>query len=249
MSSLLINPFGTFGGSVPFVDPTSIAGLQLWLDASDTATITSSAGLVSQWNDKSGNTNHATQGTGANKPTTNSRTINSKNVLDFDGTLDFFNLTTGLNSSSGQTFFIVFSNDNVTLTRPLIGSNDTVAGPLVRTSTANSFGLVRPGVAVLLAGSPAISNSTSYIGVANYSTSGMDLYINGVSYGTSASSTTFTNGSTWIGASGAAGATPFSYLDGVIAEIVVYANNLSTTDKNSVGNYLASKWGISWTTI
>jgi hypothetical protein len=170
-------------------------------------------------------------------------------VIDFDGVNDFFNLTTGLTSSSGQTFFVVFSNDTVTTSRPLISSNDTVAGPLIRTSTGGLFGLVRPGVAVIQDGSPAISLSTNYIGVVNYSTSGRDLYINGTSYGASASSTTFTNGSTWIGGSGAASVTPFTFLDGVIAEIAVYAGVLSTTDKNSVGNYLASKWGITWTNI
>ncbi len=235
-------------GPPPFV-PTNIAGLQLWLDAADTATITQAANLVSQWNDKSGNANHATQGTGVNQPTTNVRTINGRNVLDFDSSNDFLNLTTGLNSSSGQTFFVVFSNDTVTAARPLIGSNDTVAGPVIRTSTANLFGLVRPNVAVLLNGSPAIATTTNYIGAANYSTSGIDLYINGVSYGTSASSTTFTNGSTWIGGSGAVGPTPFNYHDGVIGEVIVYSGNLSNANKNLVGNYLSSKWGITWTGI
>jgi hypothetical protein len=57
----------------------------LWLDASDEDTIVSSGGSVSQWNDKSGNGNNATQGTGSAQPATGSTTQNGLNVLDFDG--------------------------------------------------------------------------------------------------------------------------------------------------------------------
>lgn len=57
----------------------------LWLDASDTATITSSGGSVSQWDDKSGNNHHVTQSTAGAKPTTGSATQNGLNVLSFDG--------------------------------------------------------------------------------------------------------------------------------------------------------------------
>lgn len=44
------------------------SALVAWYDAGDAATITESGGAVSQWNDKSGNTNHLAQGTGANQP-------------------------------------------------------------------------------------------------------------------------------------------------------------------------------------
>ena len=40
-----------------------------WYDAADTATIIESGGLVSQWSDKSGNSNHATQPTSGSQPT------------------------------------------------------------------------------------------------------------------------------------------------------------------------------------
>lgn len=60
----------------------------VWLDAADATTITESSGSVSQWNDKSGNGYNVTQGTGANQPTTGTRTQNGLNVIDFDGTTD-----------------------------------------------------------------------------------------------------------------------------------------------------------------
>ena len=68
----------------PFT-PANLTGLQVWYDASDTATITHSAGAVSQINDKSGLGRHATQSTAAAKPTTGTVTQNGKNVLAHDG--------------------------------------------------------------------------------------------------------------------------------------------------------------------
>jgi hypothetical protein len=63
--------------------------LLLWLDADDNTTITHSSNAVSQWNDKSGNGNHATQSTASRQPTYNSSGTNGKSVIDFDGTSDF----------------------------------------------------------------------------------------------------------------------------------------------------------------
>lgn len=63
--------------------PTEISP-DLWLDASDTTTITESGGSVSQWNNK-GSKGNFTQATGAVQPTTGASTLNGLNVLDFAG--------------------------------------------------------------------------------------------------------------------------------------------------------------------
>lgn len=58
----------------------------LWLDASDSSTITASGSpaKVSQWNNK-GSAENVAQATSANQPTTGATTQNGLNVLDFDG--------------------------------------------------------------------------------------------------------------------------------------------------------------------
>ena len=90
--------------------PGRLYGLQIWLD--DTSDVTIATG-VSQWNDKSGNANHATQGTAASQPTLS--TDNNKRSLTFDGTDDtlaFPNL--GLNGTSSNTLFFVCYIDSTT---------------------------------------------------------------------------------------------------------------------------------------
>jgi len=81
-------------GTVPWT-PTNIATTS-WYDASDASTITETGGAVSQWADKSGNGNDATQGTGANQPTIDVRTLNGVAIMGF------------LNSSSQ--YFVMDSN-------------------------------------------------------------------------------------------------------------------------------------------
>ena len=82
----------------------------LWLDASDGTTITSENGLVSQWNDKSGNNNHVIQATASKQPTTNSITQNTLNVLDFDGG-DWLSKTFSSNISHPYSVYVVGKYD------------------------------------------------------------------------------------------------------------------------------------------
>ena len=66
------------------VRPATLSSLKLWLDASDGASITHSSNAVSQWNDKSGNNNHATQSSADHKPTYSDSGMSGKAGLDFD---------------------------------------------------------------------------------------------------------------------------------------------------------------------
>ena len=56
------------GASAPSFSPDSLAGLQLWRDATDAGSITLNAGNVAQINDKSGNARHFSQATASQQP-------------------------------------------------------------------------------------------------------------------------------------------------------------------------------------
>ena len=68
LESYLAAKWGLTSQLPNFTSPLQIPGCQLWLDASDSTTITIATG-VSQWNDKSGNAYNFTQVTGASQPT------------------------------------------------------------------------------------------------------------------------------------------------------------------------------------
>ena len=77
--SFLVNPY-----RFTFL-PTSISGCGLWLDASDSASVTHVSNAVSQINDKSGNGNHAVQATAARKPTYGTDSTSGLGKITFDG--------------------------------------------------------------------------------------------------------------------------------------------------------------------
>lgn len=64
--------------------PSSDAALIGWWDADDAATITAAGGFASLWADKVGSSDLA-QNFGPEQPQTGTRTLNGRNLLDFDG--------------------------------------------------------------------------------------------------------------------------------------------------------------------
>ena len=83
-------------------NPSAFDDLLLWLDANDNSSIVHDSNLVSEWKDKSGNGNNATQTVSANKPNTETSEINGLNTIKFDGNSDFLNVA----SFSGTPLFI-----------------------------------------------------------------------------------------------------------------------------------------------
>lgn len=230
--------------------PPDIRGLSLWLDANDAATITHAAGAVSRWNDKSGNAYHATQGTGTNQPITNTRTINSKNVLDFDGSNDYMLLPSGLYSipASDNTLFAVAATDNIaTVNQHIFSGANGGAGRhrmLINASTTNNVNYSNSATGV--AATKTITTDTNpHIVLGHCATTTGSLYYDG---GTATTATTSNVTLTAIRIGSFAGGVT-SLLNGIIAEVIIYNSALSTTDLNRVGNYLKSKWGTVWTNV
>ena len=64
--------------------PSDDSNLIGWWEADDAATLTASGGIVSSWSNKAGGA-AITQTYGPERPLTGTRTLNGRNVLDFDG--------------------------------------------------------------------------------------------------------------------------------------------------------------------
>lgn len=225
--------------------PISIAGLQLWLDASDSTTLFSdSAGStpatadgdpVGRWADKSANGRHATQSDGTKKPTLKLALENGRNAIQFDVSNDTISGTAGAN----------YPRHTFTVMRFPVSSLGTVNCVAYRFFTSglavpnarSTFRIVRDGVA--WADSGFVGSQISHSDTGKYliefvksSQSSDELLKNGSSYQTF-SSATVVNSNIYA-----------MSLCGVVCEYLVYDQSLSVDEKTSVRNYLNSKWSI-----
>ena len=227
----------------------------LWLDASDTSTITEVGGAVSQWDDKSGNGNDVVQATAAAQPTTGVSTINGLNILTFAG--DYFAANLAVDVSA-TTIFAVF-RENVSVLgaglvtlAPSSGNDyDSLNGTAVETSSSPGIltavrNFVSPNGLSRITGTKP-SPFDVYVG--RFSSGGLvEAFSSSVTASTTTSSGVFGSSSqVVIGARYTAGAISATRLNGDIAEILLYDSTLSNNDLNAVGSYLSNKWGKTWT--
>ena len=98
-----------------FFTPTQISGCQLWLDATDTRTLTLSGSNVTQWRDKISNITMTTQGTVANA--TLLKGIQGNQVIYFNNSASDSVYMSGTFSNllTGTAFYVVqaFSQRNI----------------------------------------------------------------------------------------------------------------------------------------
>ena len=225
--------YTTDAGPVTAVSsPTEISGCVGWWDASDAASITQSVGLVSQWNDKSTAGNHATASSTA-RPTTGTRSLNGKNVLDFDGTANA--MATSLADAATQTVLFVAVSDVAsggrvwsygTTNRGVFSDSGTWAFWRQQTSGPISFGATASATSPSVACALFTSNSSlTTFGNGAQGTTNDPVDSSGATFNIGKESTSFHNG--------------------YIAEIVIYDTALSTADRARVEAYLAQRWGIS----
>ncbi len=221
-------------------------GLQAWYDAADSSTITSSGSplQVSQWDDKSGNGYHVTQGTGTNQPVTGETTTNGLNVLDFVN--DYFNIPSGLYSlaAGGNTVFIVSQKTAED------GAFDTLYN--MRTGTTNKNFMLYSATAGAIdwRSNNAGSGTTSNTGNTNTNFQILRGRRSGVTQAVAVNGgaeTTDSNGSDITGIDSAFIGTltgAANFLEGSLAEILMYNRSLSTLEIAIVERYLSNKWGV-----
>ena len=242
LSTFVVVNFSYIRASAVAWTPTSLgSSLSLWLDAGDASTITSSAGLVSEWRDKSGNSRHATQGTTNSRPSTNG------SGLTFDSSNKF--MTGVMNPNTMATSVQV----TVVFTRACCGANGYDSHPF--TLTSNNYPTPYDGYNdTLLVGGP----TGSYAGFGGYadirnrttrtvlstsmSATKVEQYLNGTIQKTDSGNYPYQDVPSiyFVGTR----ADRYTHFTGEINEIVV-TNELSSTDRTSLNSYLGAKWAVS----
>jgi hypothetical protein len=230
--------------------PTTIPNLGLWLKAD--AGITLVGGAVDVWADQSGNGRDFSAPALANRPAY-SGTLNGLPVLTFDGTTDYLiGNVASLNIAQnvdGITIIIVAKyatgvmqrsvgiSTNANAGRALLGVSTTQWQVAGRRLDSDAIGTISGGT--------ANNNYVIHSGVLRYSLATAGVFINSVSQ----SDTAFlTSGNTSNTASlrSVIGCTTdiTTFLNGDIAEVIIYQRAISVEERNSVERYLSVKWGI-----
>lgn len=226
------------------------SGLVAWLDASDTSAsnIQNVGGLVSQWSDKSGAGNHATQGIAASQPSTGVRSIGSRNAIGFDGVNDGLFFASGLYglTNGANTLFAVFMSDNANSSIQRIISG-TPTGSFMRygmQTTSTQF-RVNHNTGSLNLSYNVGRDTAAHIG--GMSRDGANLYavFDGIRQ-SSVNANDFTMLNLTIGNNANLNSEVFG---GAIGEMLIYNRALDVAEQNGIGRYLATKWGATWTDI
>lgn len=211
--------------------PEDEAGLEVWFDFSDTATLTGNPS-VTQVTDKSGSGWTLDFATSAPQRTT----INSLTAIDFNGSSQSLRRTTKTITNTAKTIAIVFNADALTAGQYLLanqggGTNDRLyiepARVIFGSGTAFSFSSVISTTHLIVATSSAVS-----------ATSTINAYLDGSAP---------TGGTSTVGTFAAnlgvgANPVPSGRYNGRIAEIIIYNNVLGTTAREKLEGYLANKW-------
>jgi len=236
---------GTVGYSVipdSLWTPTELTNLEAWYDADDATTITESGGAVSQWNDKSGNSRHVVQATGADQPTTSAETLNSKNVLSWpDVGNDKRLVWDGAGSNNWQDVYVVLRYDR--------NGTNFVAYNSIFTS-ANNTGTGTGIGAMGNSGGTSLYTADTWTDVCYLDGTSVaspfvlmtDIYSSASVVSFSANSAISVDGIT-IGCDRDAIASGRGW-SGIIAEVVVCSSQLGASDRQKVEGYLAHKWGL-----
>ena len=259
--------------SISGFDPRSIPGCCMWFDAADSSTFTpanpSNGQTVTQWRDKSSNSNHLVQATAAtvtssgsysttgyngkpavfmNPTGVSSYGIYSTQAMWSSNTLNFQNF---FPSNDTNTFFMVFSQ-----TGGIVGA---MSLQWTNNGSGNSHVVQDFGSGNLCASGPGInSNIPKGMGanlMVEWVTRGLsstsesyDVYVYGAPGGTITYLNTSDSGYTWnfterfvIGAKDSNAA---YYGIGYHAEYIMYNKALTTAQRQAVEGYLAWKWGL-----
>lgn len=224
--------------TVPFV-PTDLAGLQVWLDGTDSSTMYDATtggslvalnGAVARWEDKSGNARHATQSTANNRP------LRKASYLEFDGTDDGLLFTYSPTAFVGV-IFAVFQRLSIqygyrSVTAFGTGADGSMLLSQITSGKWGSFTDVE-----VSANTTSATLALGCYTIVDNAGSGGAFYLNGAADGTYTGNII---GQSYSGISGQSGQETNMNLH----ELVIYNTTLTSGERAQVEAYLMAKHGL-----
>lgn len=208
--------------------PKNITGLELWLDGSDSATITLNSTTVSEWRDKSGKGNTFTQSTALNQPTFVASSKNGRSAINFPNVAQM-NGPSGFSFTQPTTWFIAFQAPTSSGTWSIFDGN---------TARQHVFGNAATEMRMFAGAAPVVATlagSTWYLALLIYNGTSSTHRISTL---TASTVNAGTNAITWprIGANNG--------MRGDLGEIGMFSKALSDTEATAVMRYLSKKWAV-----
>ena len=225
---------GQKGESATILKPTQLSGCELWLDASDLDTISTSSS-VSNWFDKSGNGAHAAQSTSANRPTLVKYGWNGLSYLQFDGSNDTMTGTLA-NTIVDDSMFLVIRTRNSASDAGVFYVGSFTSKGMTHHNAGTFYCYFSSGGISLR---QSMSLEIPHIISRSYADAVATARIDGCGH-THSSGTPADPGGNDVYA--IANATNECEID--IGEIIVYNRKLTDVELKKVERYLSLKWGI-----
>lgn len=219
----------TFGDG--YAHPPDLGSLEAWFDAGQIPFVTDGS-TIQTWPDVGGKARDATQATAGNRPSYQTAELNAHPIVRFDGTTDFME-TAAFSAALAQPFTIV-----AVVRRNTEGTLDTfAAGRANRVrlqATATDDWQIDAGSAAA-GGDP---DTAWHVLVATYTDTDL-LHVDGVQVISAAVGANTLDGLT-LGADEAAA----NFLDGDLAEVIVYSKALTTDERQRLEDYLGRKYAL-----
>jgi len=225
--------------------PLSFSTCVLWLDAADSSTVTGTT-TVTAWRDKSTKAYTLAPGSGTTSYASSAITLSTSYLL-----------ATGAVDLTTFTFFVVVKNNNTNTNIPLFAARPNTT-PSYNSTDGFGFYLDGQTQTRFYGGYPTAGQSitttglttstATLISVTGTSAGVFQQWNNGIVGGTATYTTRtstaqgFSVGGEWVGSS----YTTYSSSSSIY-EVVVYNSVLSTSQRQSVENYLSKKWSITIT--
>jgi hypothetical protein len=235
---------------VPAWTPANIT-TALWLDASDSGTLTLSGSNVTQWSDKSGNARHATPPL-AGKPTYSASGINSMGSVVFPSTAAPLVTSSFANPSGSDGILVAMVLEKTG--EPVNYSNSLTKGAVnsqwsnvIERPAAGGKSNLRTNIS---AGNNAASTTnfgtnTPRVLTGVISNAGIAQFFTGNAEGSQgAASRSFGSSSALTIGSSPDSSYTSNVFQGRIAEIVLVHGDVTTSTRQKLEGYLAHKWGL-----
>lgn len=235
-----------------FTDPSSVSGLVAWWKADSLALTDGTA--VSSWSDSSGHSHTLAQATGSLQPIYKTGIIGGKPIVRFDSVDDYMDVGGTISTlTTNVTLFAVVSVASVSAHGMFVHNGSSSNGwgfGYGSSGSGDTNGNTYVGLKEAVAwvdGSQTFSAATAVVVAAQIqSDSKFKFWKAGGTGGLSANTSSVITPTTDCYVGGMP--SPQRAFGGDIGDVIVYDASLSTTDRDNVGSWLASKYSLTWTT-